>query len=615
MTRNRILMTCAIASLALGLSACSSDDDVPLAMVTPEVTPEEPTLTPAEMLAAAQTRVDAAQEAVANLADDATPEQAGAAATELRAAELALTEAENLPDNLPVPPTELEKAQAAAAAAATGAMTAAGAAGDAAEAADKARENAATIQTNGTSGDHAYMARKYAKMAQEAYETAKTASAAVATAVAAEDLVAAVEARVAAESAMADAVTAKDEAVIHADLSKEAAAKELFVDGDTYWLGDKSVTVSEEATTTATRDTGKLDNDLTTPGVRDANGRPIMFGDPAEMVEGRTATTPTIGNEYDSVGDDARVTLITHYLGSQKQMQFVRFSEAADNPFVGAMGARLLPSPGDASYDVMDGKIEVDLDGVGPDGASMVAPSHAGSFVSALDTDETVPLYYVDLEAEGTPTPDDGIDQTKLFLERNTDDGEVSYKQVNVVEVTVDNPRAYKYIAFGLWTDLGGTGSNTLEGLGVAFVNGLAIMTEVMPNHGTADYNGDWVANVQAAAADGNGGISRMNGGATLGANFRTGKVTATLDGLATLTGEISEDKINTFSGKAATVMAGFPHGLDAAADFEGALAGAFFGDLAAEAGGVFDFAATEDVDNDGGAFRGAFGGAKLPQE
>ena len=33
MTRNRILMTCAIASLALGLSACSSDDDGPMTMM------------------------------------------------------------------------------------------------------------------------------------------------------------------------------------------------------------------------------------------------------------------------------------------------------------------------------------------------------------------------------------------------------------------------------------------------------------------------------------------------------------------------------------------------------------------------------------------------------
>ena len=85
MTRNRILMTCAIASLALGLSACSSDDDAPLAMMPPETAPEpaptpaEMLPTPAEMLMAAQLRFDAAQDTVDNLAADATTEETIAA--------------------------------------------------------------------------------------------------------------------------------------------------------------------------------------------------------------------------------------------------------------------------------------------------------------------------------------------------------------------------------------------------------------------------------------------------------------------------------------------------------------------------------------------------------
>ena len=48
--------------------------------------------------------------------------------------------------------------------------------------------------------------------------------------------------------------------------------------------------------------------------------------------------------------------------------------------------------------------------------------------------------------------------------------------------------------------------------------------------------------------------------------------------------------------------------GLDASADFEGSFSGGFYGAKAAEAGGVFDFASE---DNEGGAFRGAFGGRK----
>ena len=84
-------------------------------------------------------------------------------------------------------------------------------------------------------------------------------------------------------------------------------------------------------------------------------------------------------------------------------------------------------------------------------------------------------------------------------------------------------------------------------------------------------------------------------------ANFGKDTVNVTLAGLASLEGAISE---NTFSGEKATVETGHAT-LDATADFEGTLNGAFFGSKAAEAGGVFDFAAD---DGEGGAFRGAFG-------
>ena len=49
-------------------------------------------------------------------------------------------------------------------------------------------------------------------------------------------------------------------------------------------------------------------------------------------------------------------------------------------------------------------------------------------------------------------------------------------------------------------------------------------------------------------------------------------------------------------------------------AKFEGNFSGAFFGPLAAEAGGVFDFA-SDDGDNEGGAFRGAFGADQKPAQ
>ena len=53
------------------------------------------------MLVDAQLRLDAAQEAVDNLAADATPEEEVAARGELVVAQLALTAAKNLPENQP----------------------------------------------------------------------------------------------------------------------------------------------------------------------------------------------------------------------------------------------------------------------------------------------------------------------------------------------------------------------------------------------------------------------------------------------------------------------------------------------------------------------------------
>ena len=50
--------------------------------------------------------------------------------------------------------------------------------------------------------------------------------------------------------------------------------------------------------------------------------------------------------------------------------------------------------------------------------------------------------------------------------------------------------------------------------------------------------------------------------------------------------------------------------GLDTNADFDGTFSGAFYGAKGKEVGGVFDFA-SDDGDNEGGAFRGAFGGQK----
>ena len=92
------------------------------------------------------------------------------------------------------------------------------------------------------------------------------------------------------------------------------------------------------------------------------------------------------------------------------------------------------------------------------------------------------------------------------------------------------------------------------------------------------------------------------NGAATLAANFDKATVKATLADLATLEGSIDG---SMFSGTNATVGDN-AHGLTSGGKFSGSFDGGFYGAKAAEAGATFDFASTN-----GGAFRGAFGGAK----
>ena len=173
-----------------------------------------------------------------------------------------------------------------------------------------------------------------------------------------------------------------------------------------------------------------------------------------------------------------------------------------------------------------------------------------------------------------------------------------------------DVPEAtdYQHIHFGVWAALGDAkkdGTQAPANLGIGFVqnfSGEGLTGADMPNNGTANYDGSWVAAVRAEDADGNGDISLVSGDAGLAANFNKDKITATLTGLATLSGDVSG---NTFSGTKATVMDNDPHGLDSGGKFTGEFSGGFYGTKAAEAGGIFDFTSEDAAD---GEFLGAFG-------
>ena len=232
-----------------------------------------------------------------------------------------------------------------------------------------------------------------------------------------------------------------------------------------------------------------------------------------------------------------------------------------------------------------------------------MAPQPAGDhFVDSADTTKTASLYYVETgltdTTVGAPNgdPDDGIDQTKRFLERSVNEGVTTYTPVAVIQVTIDNATPFKHIHYGLWNGLSGSGLNTIADLGTGFVTALSDgvgMTNPdhdaeggMPNFGSATYNGNWVANVQAADDEGDGPITRQDGASSMTADFVKDTVKVGLTGLATLDGTISE---NTFSGDAAPKLENaLPGGLANTDDFMGGFSGGFFGPSAAEAGGVF---------------------------
>ena len=176
------------------------------------------------------------------------------------------------------------------------------------------------------------------------------------------------------------------------------------------------------------------------------------------------------------------------------------------------------------------------------------------------------------------------------------------------VQVSAKIPEAaeYKHIHFGAWAGLGDakkTGDQGIADLGIGFVQSIGdgLTGADMPNNGSGSYSGNWAATVRAADSDGDGTISLVTGTASLTAEFGKDKITANLDNLARLSGDISG---NTFSGEKASRISA-THKLDTEGEFTGSFSGGFYGSKAAEAGGIFDF--TSDG-AEAGEFRGAFG-------
>ena len=568
------------------------------------------------------------------------------------------------PDPTPVEPTpdpELTAAQTAASGAMTAAKTASDNAATANDDAQAAIMNLATMQTGGMAKDHAMAAKKAAGQAMDAYMAAKKASDAAA---AATTVTAAVEARADAVAAQADAEKYEMMADKASKAAVAAAAMELKIDGTMKSVGgtmvDAMAAASSMTTDGQTVTTGRL-MDMDPSHMAPAfTGRHGAQEDPAtdanEAMTYRQAVAARsfdIGKTLDSSDDMARLVLVTHYAGSKTVNVFYRtpLANGGENivatHVAGSRAGQIFIHNGTDGTPQTDDDVYADLvllgtfypvtDGGAATSDTGTATDNAAdqdldaSDIVAADAKPQAVWSYQHLGADGAVGGGDDSVRYAIKTEEEvtfaTDTVEISYARVDImvtlpvvgavaakdIQATAQLPdaMAYDHIHFGVWAGLGKaakSGAQDIADLGIGFVQSIGdgMSGDDMPNNGSGTYAGNWVAAVQAqdTPAGDDGDISLEHGAATLMANFGKGEITATLTGLATLSGDIDG---NMFSGDEASDISAM-HGLDAATDFEGSFSGGFYGTKAAEAGGIFDFASD---DGEGGAFRGAFGAGR----
>ena len=207
-------------------------------------------------------------------------------------------------------------------------MTASTDAADAVAAAMTAIANLATMQTGATAAGLAEEAQTAAGKAMMAYMHAKAASEAAAEA---EDVTAAVEARVMAETAMANAVTYGTTATDKAGEAETAAMAELMIVGTVKTVGGTDLDAEAGSTVVTT------DGDTVATGLLPKANQPMHTVEENPGVEGvagavATAETPNpfkattagadarmfpIGKLVDSADDMARLMIVTQYAGSK----------------------------------------------------------------------------------------------------------------------------------------------------------------------------------------------------------------------------------------------------------------------------------------------------------
>ena len=533
-------------------------------------------------------------------------------------------------------------------------MAAAGNANTTATAAETGRATAATLQTRETSEGLAEKACEQAGMAHTAYMDAKAASE---DAAAADNVTDAVRAQFMAENARDAAQAAETKAGEYSQDSKDAADAELMIVDTVKTVGDtsidaaasRSVVTTGEGESAQVEDTGlqKKGDQPMTDGPATAGKAAVAKSEPgadlavayvAPVVNAAERSMLTIGKKVDSADDTARLMIVTQYAGTKTvkvyaigdnntqvtgrllsdgriQTRGIADGSADEDGFVTLKSVGMYyPAANDTGSNAAteleamnpaeDGALQGDT--VGPDAKPKEVFLASGT---GVDGDAVVDMYVV---RSGSSTDGDGNITVMFFVaDIHIEIDRDGNGDPDNVGVTAKIPEAtdYEHIHFGVWAALGDAetdGSQVPADLGIGFVqnfSGEGLTGADMPNNGTAEYtSGNWVAAVRVADDNGNGDISLESGAASLKADFDKADITATLDGLATLEGDIDT---NTFSGTKATVGSDNGHRLDSDGEFTGSFSGGFYGTKAAEAGGVFAFTSE---DKEAGEFSGAFG-------
>ncbi len=539
--------------------------------------------------------------------------------------------------------TELQKAQKAAMDASDMAKTKSDEAKTSADGAQEAVMGLAEIQTgNPMAKTHAEAARKAADEALAAYNLAKkeydkTRAAGSRTA--------AVEARIAAEAARMKADTQAKMAADEAMKAQQAASREVrHVEGMTYKVGDTSITAG------APKATKTIDGKTVTTGtIRDTlygywswrlqvNYAAASGNKPETRAQPRIVDRTDLPLRFvtDSEDDLKRLTLVYQYATSKNNKMVSLFRDRGTNKpdtTVSEANPYGTVTVGGKAVPIMRAQGEFYISSVWVSGTTYRLDTRTAAFTPKSNTgDGAIQSVRIAADSKDANAATglsgiyyymDGSTKKWLRLSKSATDtaGAVTltYDDITVYEnVRFPTVMPFKHMNFGLWASTrqppGDETGDTLfiADMGIGFVKALPdskMSGADMPNFGSAKYEGYWISNQRQADAGGEGEISGWLSGAETTADFGKNTIKVDLKFLATLEGRIDGDGFSGTKVTAITAPASNNRLTKDASKFTGTFSGNFFGPMAAEVGGVFDFTSEGKK---AGEFRGSFGGVMV---